>query len=66
MPVLRVKAARALSRLSAPATACAATCHPRPVQDRAFRDDERCRAKYGSSWKRYSELVPYKMVPYVW
>ena len=26
----------------------------------------RCRAKYGDSWRRYSELVPYKMIPYVW
>lgn len=26
----------------------------------------RCRAKYGSSWQKYSELVPYKMIPYVW
>ncbi len=26
----------------------------------------RCRAKYGSSWQKYSDLVPYKMIPYVW
>ena len=36
------------------------------LTDRAFRDDARCEAKYGSSWAQYSKLVPYKMVPYVW
>lgn len=36
------------------------------LQDRAFRDDERCRAKYGKYWAKYSTLVPYKMIPYVW
>lgn len=36
------------------------------LTDRAFRDDERCRAKYGKYWAKYSALVPYKMIPYVW
>mmetsp|Transcript_698 Transcript_698/g.2050 ORF Transcript_698/g.2050 Transcript_698/m.2050 type:complete len:485 (-) Transcript_698:720-2174(-) len=36
------------------------------LTDRAFRDDERCRAKYGKYWAKYSTLVPYKMIPYVW
>jgi 7-dehydrocholesterol reductase len=33
--------------------------------DRAFRDDKRCAKKYGDYWKRYCELVPYKIIPYV-
>lgn len=33
--------------------------------DRAFRDDKRCSAKYGHDWKKYCELVPYKIVPLV-
>jgi 7-dehydrocholesterol reductase len=33
--------------------------------DRANRDDKRCRAKYGSAWAQYCELVPYKIVPRV-
>ncbi|MCE0724047.1 MULTISPECIES: 7-dehydrocholesterol reductase [Legionella] len=33
--------------------------------DRAFRDDKRCSAKYGNDWKKYCELVPYKIVPLV-
>lgn len=31
--------------------------------DRAFRDDKRCSGKYGEDWKKYCELVPYKIVP---
>ncbi|CAM9747797.1 unnamed protein product [Phaeothamnion confervicola] len=30
---------------------------------RAFRDDVRCRAKYGKDWDRYCEKVPHKIVP---
>ena len=33
---------------------------------RAVRDDVRCRSKYGKWWGAYCELVPYKLVPYVW
>jgi 7-dehydrocholesterol reductase len=33
--------------------------------DRAFRDDKRCAKKYGQFWKKYCELVPYKIVPFV-
>ena len=33
------------------------------LTDRAFRDDTRCRAKYGSDWEKYCRLVPYRMVP---
>jgi 7-dehydrocholesterol reductase len=31
--------------------------------DRAFRDDVRCRGKYGKDWDKYCERVPYKIVP---
>ena len=33
------------------------------LTDRAFRDDARCSAKYGESWKQYCALVRYKIVP---
>jgi 7-dehydrocholesterol reductase len=33
--------------------------------DRSFRDDVRCRGKYGKDWDRYCKIVPYKIIPYV-
>lgn len=33
--------------------------------DRAFRDDDRCKKKYGLYWDQYCEQVPYKVVPKV-
>ncbi|KAL4519326.1 hypothetical protein Ndes2526A_g00418 [Nannochloris sp. 'desiccata'] len=33
--------------------------------DRSYRDDERCRAKYGKSWELYCDLVPYRIVPFL-
>jgi 7-dehydrocholesterol reductase len=33
------------------------------LTDRAYRDDSRCRAKYGKHWDQYCETVPYKIVP---
>ncbi|KTD11192.1 7-dehydrocholesterol reductase [Legionella gratiana] len=33
--------------------------------DRAFRDDRRCSSKYGQDWKKYCELVPYKIIPFL-
>ena len=33
--------------------------------DRAFRDESRCRKKYGAAWQAYCQLVPYKIIPYV-
>lgn len=33
--------------------------------DRAFRHDKRCQDKYGKSWNEYCEIVPYKIIPYV-
>ncbi|GLT52456.1 hypothetical protein SLA2020_257960 [Shorea laevis] len=34
--------------------------------DRAKRDDDRCRSKYGKYWKLYCEKVPYKILPGVY
>ncbi|KAL2932747.1 7-dehydrocholesterol reductase [Bienertia sinuspersici] len=31
--------------------------------DRAIRDDDRCRSKYGKYWKLYCGKVPYRIVP---
>jgi len=33
--------------------------------DRAFRDDRRCKAKYGKAWDEYKAKVPYLIIPYV-
>lgn len=33
------------------------------LTDRAYRDDDRCRKKYGKHWDEYCEIVPYKIVP---
>lgn len=33
--------------------------------DRAFRDDQRCAAKYGKDWNTYCQKVPYKIIPFV-
>ena len=32
---------------------------------RTFRDDTKCRQKYGKYWEEYCRRVPYKMIPYV-
>lgn len=32
---------------------------------RSFRDDVRCKQKYGASWDKYCRMVPYRIVPYV-
>ena len=32
---------------------------------RTYRDDVKCRQKYGDAWQKYCRLVPYKIVPYV-
>ncbi|WJX48599.1 7-dehydrocholesterol reductase [Trifolium repens] len=31
--------------------------------DRAKRDDDRCRTKYGKYWKLYCDRVPYRIIP---
>jgi 7-dehydrocholesterol reductase len=33
------------------------------LADRAYRDDERCAAKYGAYWDKYRALVHYRVVP---
>lgn len=33
------------------------------LTDRAIRDENRCKAKYGKDWDKYCEVVPYKIVP---
>ncbi|KAJ7455367.1 ERG4/ERG24 ergosterol biosynthesis protein [Mycena galericulata] len=33
---------------------------------RQRRDDEACEKKYGKDWKKYMELVPYRIIPYVY
>lgn len=33
---------------------------------RERRDEEACRAKYGADWERYCELVPWRIIPYVY
>lgn len=33
------------------------------ITHRAWRDIQRCRAKYGDTWKEYEELVPYLFIP---
>ncbi|ETO26826.1 hypothetical protein RFI_10309 [Reticulomyxa filosa] len=35
------------------------------LTDRSFRDDERCRNKYGKHWDKYCQLVPYKIIPFL-
>jgi delta14-sterol reductase len=33
---------------------------------RAWRDDRRCRAKYGELWREYCERVRFRMIPFVY
>jgi 7-dehydrocholesterol reductase len=33
------------------------------LTDRAFRDDNRCAAKYGADWEAYRKLVPWRIIP---
>jgi hypothetical protein len=33
---------------------------------RDMRDEEKCAAKYGEAWKKYTAKVPYRIVPYVY
>ena len=33
---------------------------------RSYRDDIKCRQKYGAAWQKYCRLVPYKIVPYLY
>ncbi|CCM01906.1 uncharacterized protein FIBRA_03977 [Fibroporia radiculosa] len=33
---------------------------------RQIRDDENCEKKYGKDWHKYTQLVPYRIIPYVY
>jgi len=33
---------------------------------RAFRDDRRCRAKYGALWDQYCKIARFRMIPFVY
>ena len=33
---------------------------------RVYRDDVRCREKYGKFWDRYCQAVPYRILPYIY
>jgi protein-S-isoprenylcysteine O-methyltransferase Ste14 len=33
---------------------------------RGYRDDLRCREKYGRAWDDYCTRVPYRMIPGIW
>ena len=32
---------------------------------RTYRDEEKCRQKYGKGYEEYCKKVPYKIIPYV-
>jgi len=32
---------------------------------RIYRDEDKCRTKYGKAWTEYCKLVPYRLIPYV-
>ena len=32
---------------------------------RCWRDETRCKHKYGNDWKKYCEIVPYRFIPYL-
>jgi len=36
------------------------------ITHRAWRDEERCKAKYGATWDKYLKAVPYRFIPGVW
>ena len=33
---------------------------------RSYRDDQKCRLKYGKYWEEYCKFVPYKIIPFVY
>ncbi|KAK7463541.1 erg24, C-14 sterol reductase [Stygiomarasmius scandens] len=33
---------------------------------RQMRDDENCEKKYGEDWHKYKQMVPYRIIPYVY
>jgi protein-S-isoprenylcysteine O-methyltransferase Ste14 len=39
---------------------------PALLVHRAWRDEARCRAKYGAAWDTYRAAVPARILPGVW
>ena len=33
---------------------------------RCYRDEHRCQAKYGQKWTQYCQIVPYRLIPYIY
>lgn len=36
------------------------------LMDRSYRQEKRCAMKYGEDWKKYCELVPFRLIPFVY
>ncbi|EIN12735.1 ERG4/ERG24 ergosterol biosynthesis protein [Punctularia strigosozonata HHB-11173 SS5] len=36
------------------------------LMHRQLRDDENCEKKYGKDWHKYKQLVPYRIIPYIY
>ena len=36
------------------------------LSQRAYRDDQRCRKKYGQTWTRYCQISKFKMIPFIY
>ena len=34
--------------------------------DRSFRQEKRCAMKYGTDWDKYCEMVPFRLIPFVY
>jgi len=34
--------------------------------DRSFRQEKRCAMKYGTDWEKYCEMVPFRLIPFVY
>jgi protein-S-isoprenylcysteine O-methyltransferase Ste14 len=32
---------------------------------RIFRDEDKCKVKYGDGWNKYCSIVKYRLIPYV-
>ena len=36
------------------------------LMDRSYRQEKRCRLKYGKDWDKYCERVPFRLIPFVY
>lgn len=36
------------------------------LSQRAYRDDQRCRKKYGATWTRYCQIAKFRMIPIIY